>query len=166
MSGADFQGSRDRVNDQGNGCSRVGVFRAADLMNPGRRRSDWLGIGPLRLLVPPVTVILTAVDMGAGTVLIVGPPLRLSAPSFTVAKQVMPMWAWGALILTIGFVAVVTVALGDHPGLMLSMGAGWFGFFCISLALSAAKDNTAGLLGCVFTAGFLLLHIGAAVRKV
>lgn len=118
---------------------------------------------PLRL--PLLAVILAATDMALGFVYLLEPRARTLSPALTAARDLFPLWAWGALILAAGFVAVVGIGVERHPTIAMSVGGGWHMFFTLGLIWSAWHDSTAGLAGCVIFASFTTLHFLAARQR-
>lgn len=116
---------------------------------------------------PLVALVLGITDLTLGAVLILEPDGRVASPSFNAARDVMPMPAWG-LILLILACAIIVRALADlHPGYALSLAGAWHTFFVVSLVASAAQDSSAALTGIVAYTGYAVtMHLLAAWRKI
>lgn len=113
-----------------------------------------------------VSVVLGATDLALGLVLTTEPAARVSGPSFTVAREWMPMQAWGVILLILASLVLIRAAIYRHAGYALSVAAGWHTVFVITLAGSAVRDPRAALTGgCIYT-GMVVLHLLAAWRKI
>jgi hypothetical protein len=122
---------------------------------------------PHRLPSRPLTpIILGATDLALGVVLLVEPAPRVSATSFYTPRQVMPMSAWGAILLVLAVVICVRYALDRHAGYALSLAGAWHTFFVVALIGSAVSIRTAALTGICAYSCLVVMHLLAAWRKV
>jgi len=51
-------------------------------------------------------------DIAIGLLLLLGPSARTASPSFSVAKAIMPVQAWGVLFIVLGHTLLVAVQIG------------------------------------------------------
>lgn len=112
-----------------------------------------------------VVPILAVTDVGLGTAYVLEPRSRALGAALATAREVMPIWAWGAIILTIGVASVLAISHRRPPILSMSFGAGWYVVFAGGTVWSAVHDSTAGLGGCVLFTSAALLHLVAARQR-
>jgi hypothetical protein len=117
-----------------------------------------------RGLVDQPGVLLGLLNLALGLVLIHGAPARTSSPSLAVARDVMPMPAWGLLFLLGGVVCLLAGHLGARGAALVGVGAGIHTFWAAALAQAALDDPRAGLTGFVVYGWVALLHITVAIR--
>lgn len=116
---------------------------------------------------PLVALVLGFTDFALGVVLITEPDMRVSSVSFSAAKQVMPMKAWGLILLILACAIVVRSLSNLHAGYALSLAGAWHTFFVVSLIASATQNPTAALTGIVSYSGYAVtMHLLAAWRKI
>lgn len=123
-------------------------------------------------LIPPrhtgrqaLAAVLGATDALLGATLLASPAHRLSSPGFTAAKAIMPMHAWGAILLALGLWTLAFTYVRRHPGLGIAAAAGWYVFFVATLAISAATTPTVAFTGCITYGAIVVLHLLAAIGQ-
>lgn len=115
---------------------------------------------------PLVPIILGLTDLTLAVVLIVEPAGRVTADSFYTAKQVMPLPAWGVILLVLAVLICGRCVFGRHAGYALSLAGAWHTFFVVALIGSAIQIRTAGLIGIVTYTSLVVMHLLAAWRKI
>lgn len=84
-------------------------------------------------------------DVTLGLVLLVGAPARTSAPSFAVAKQVLPIHTWGALLLAVGLTVIALRLSHQRAVVPLCLGGAYYLFWLGTFALAGALNPAAAL---------------------
>lgn len=90
-----------------------------------------------------------------------GPTERLQSASFTAAREVMPMHAWGALFLTLAVIKVVCIKRGTVRGYVLAMcaGMGLYGCWGVLFLGSVFADPHASLGGPAWCFVWVGMHV-------
>jgi hypothetical protein len=109
-------------------------------------------------------VLVGLLNLGLGLVLLFGAPSRTSSPSLAVAREAMPMRAWGLLFLIGGVVCLAAHLHRTRGAVLVGVGAGIHAFWAATLLEAADRDSHAGLTGCVVYGWVAVLHITVAVR--
>lgn len=60
--------------------------------------------------------LLGGLNIGLGAVLVLGEPARTSSFSFAVARDLLPIRAWGAAFMLVGLVVLFALRLGPVGG--------------------------------------------------
>jgi hypothetical protein len=108
--------------------------------------------------------LLGLLNLGLGLVLLMGAPSRTASPSLAVARQIMPIRAWGSLFLAAGFVCLAAYHYGRWGAVLVGAGAGIHAFWAGALLQAATHDKRAALTGVVVYGWLAMLHFTTAIR--
>lgn len=108
--------------------------------------------------------LLGLLNLGLGVVLILGATSRTASPSLAVARQTMPIHAWGVLFIVGGVICLLAHSLGRYGAVLVGAGAGIHTFWTITLLQAALTDRRAALTGIVVYGWLALLHLTTAIR--
>lgn len=108
--------------------------------------------------------LLAILNVGLGLALLLGDPLRTSAPSFMSAREIMPISFWGLAFLVGGLVCALAYRSRMYGPALIAAGAGVHAFWAVSLGTAAYYDNRAALTGVVVYSWTTLCHIVAGIR--
>ncbi len=120
-------------------------------------------LGSLRANI--VLGVATTGTMLVGFLILIGGPIRFSAPSFAAARAIAPWWAWGLVLGGAGLIALVGIAMRQpwwcrigHAG--SSVG---YAFLVFTFIQSAIHYPTTALTGIGIYGSLAVLHaLGAA----
>lgn len=124
---------------------------------PTRLRAIWRSLD----FVP----VFATTDLVLGTAYLLAPRSRTLGPALATAREVLPIWAWGAMIFAVGFAAVVAIGHHKPPVYAMSAGAGWYVVFAGGTIWSALHDTTAGVGGSVLFTSLAVCHLLAARQR-
>lgn len=108
--------------------------------------------------------LLALLNVGLGVVLLLGDPLRTSAPSFSAAKEIMPIPAWGLLFLTGAAVCAVASRHGSRGAVLVAVGGGIHAFWAAALLQAALRDSRVAFTGVVVYGWVAALHLTTGIR--
>lgn len=108
--------------------------------------------------------LLGLLNLGLGTVLLAGSPLRTSSPSLAAARDLMAIHRWGWMFLFGGVICLLAHRFGRRGAVLVSVGAGIHAFWSFMLVQAALRDPHAALTGFVVYGWVALLHITTGVR--
>lgn len=103
--------------------------------------------------------LLALLNLAIGLSLLLGSPTRTSSPSYSVAKALMPIDAWGLLFITGAVVCWTACGLGRRGAVLVAFGAGIHGFWALQLLRAAMWDQRAALTGIVVYTWLAVLHV-------
>lgn len=109
-------------------------------------------------------VLLGMLNVGLGTVLILGAPSRTSSPSLAAARDILTIHHWGLLFLLGGVICLYAHRLGRRGALAVAVGAGVHGFWAATLVQAAVQDERAALTGIVIYGWAGLIHITTGIK--
>lgn len=112
----------------------------------------------------PLGFFLALLNIGLGWVLIVGDPTRTSAPSFQVARELLPIQVWGLLFLLGGIICAVADRVGRMGAIGVAIGAGVHAFWASALWQAVASDNGAALTGAWVYTWLSVVHVVTGAR--
>lgn len=111
----------------------------------------------LEAVCPPVATL----SVGLGALLAASPPARRTAPAFAAPRHVMPLTAWGLILLIIAVVLLLEARL-RYQALMAA--ASWYAFWAGSLAYSTKIQPHATLTGPWVYGWISVAHLWLALR--
>lgn len=121
-----------------------------------------MSLRPITLSVPrepkrhPIHYVITLIVLNAtlGVIRLVESSNRTTSPGYRIAKEVMPMRAWGVLFVVVAVMMVTAYHSRTYSRLGACFGLGLWGFWAALIATSAFVDGRSSYAGAVvYTAG-------------